>query len=241
MKRILCLLLVFVFQQAQAQVCEGDTSLKAPVFYPSVLPAAITNELYDEIIQIRTVKDTMVLYNNVLVQARFDSIKLKSVGGLPDGFTYACGVAGCTFVWDETRCVKLSGLPQAGQEGYYPLTFYVTAYVTLFGSLRVTQEDSLKNYAILVSNDPSVSVPTFSFSKDDFVVYPNPSSGKVTIFYETTKASSIDIRTYAGQRIDTFTETDVLDLSKYARGLYWISLNFPDGRVVHKQIALQNP
>lgn len=239
MKRILYLILFFAVQSAQAQICEGDSTLQGTVFHPSVLPAAITGETYDEVIQIRTVKDSMVLYNNVPVQARFDSIVLRSVGGLPQGFTYACGLPGCVFVSDQTRCVKLSGVAQAGQEGLYPLTFYVTAYVTLFGSLRVSQEDSITSYSLLVSNDPSVSILIPAITNEKCVVFPNPGSGKLQCHYFGEKAQLIQVRNITGQFIAEFIETETIELENYPAGLYYVELYFPQGIVVRKQVSIQ--
>jgi len=74
---------------------------------------------------------------------------------------------------------------------------------------------------------------------DKFIIYPNPTSGKLSIILEERNATSITIRNSLGQLMQSekhlFTNQLELDLSTYPTGIYLLQLEV-DGQVVTKKI-----
>jgi len=67
-----------------------------------------------------------------------------------------------------------------------------------------------------------------------FVIYPNPTTGVVSISLDNIK--KIDLYNNIGQLVSTFTNTSVIDLSKYPTGQYMLRIQIPDSIVIRKII-----
>ena len=57
-------------------------------------------------------------------------------------------------------------------------------------------------------------------NKNSISIYPNPTTGK--FFIQSEKAITTEIHNVLGERIQVEAENKVIDLSKYAKGLYFV-------------------
>jgi uncharacterized delta-60 repeat protein len=76
-----------------------------------------------------------------------------------------------------------------------------------------------------LSNPITITSSKKSFTKTAFEVFPNPATDKVTI--KTTGSGTLEILNTLGQVVitQTATETNELNLSKYAKGVYTVRFN----------------
>jgi len=68
----------------------------------------------------------------------------------------------------------------------------------------------------------------------NFVIYPNPTTGVVSISLDNIK--KIDLYNNIGQLVSSFTNTSVIDLSKYPTGQYILRIQLPKSIVIRKII-----
>jgi hypothetical protein len=88
-----------------------------------------------------------------------------------------------------------------------------------------------------VALSPNVGIETEAFSGNEFLVYPNPSTGLYSVKWssETSSPVTIDITSVVGQlikRIECAKELDQasFDLSNFSDGLYCVTLKFENSQ-----------
>ena len=155
--------------------CTIDTTLKRAGYAPDSLPAAEVGVAYSKSISVLSVRDTTITIGPSKLNVKVDSIKATGVLGLPDGLTYTCQHPRCIFVWDEVRCVGISGTPT--KNGLFPIIIPVVAFGKL-GSTPLTRPDTIRKFSILVTGG-STSIEDIKTS--EVRVYPNPTSGKAVL------------------------------------------------------------
>jgi len=234
MKKLITIIILLSGFFANSQECISDTSLKEPGYVPEVIPDAIVEEPYSQDITIRIIKDSTMMYNGFPVTVTFDSIILYQVDGLPPSFDYVCFNPNCSFVPDTGRCIRLFGNPQIGDEGVYPLTFHVTAYVKIFGT-STTQSDTLNIYSITISDDPNAGVSLIK--TEVFHIYPNPAQDilyiKSSLDIDRLSVCSID-----GKEIFCQKASQSIDVSTLSNGLYLVKLRASDGSVYYQKVII---
>ena len=74
------------------------------------------------------------------------------------------------------------------------------------------------------------------FSKDELNIYPNPSSGKFYLDFQSSSDILVSIKNIAGQTIKTekLNNSDFIDLSDQVQGFYFIQINGGNSNVVKK-------
>jgi hypothetical protein len=187
-KALAFVLLLFVFTGISAQVCIPDTNIKSSGMYPSVLPDATTGSQYNETVQFKFPKDTMVSGNPITL----DSLQIANVEGMPTGFTYQCSNSECMYPGGSNGCVVISGKPSSGQQGDYMVKITVLAK-TMYGGapIWVPFQDSIPFKIGInagINNFVALSQPLFFSVAGNFpnpfeyftrIVYTSPSTGNV--------------------------------------------------------------
>jgi hypothetical protein len=237
---ILLLMMMAIWNTSMnGQICDPDTTMKDPGFRPVELPEAIAGFVYNEKSDIRIISDTLVDFNGFPVRAKFDSIVLINVLGLPNGFSYECLRPNCSFVSNETRCVMLNGNPKPEDVGIYPLTFLLRAHLDIQG-LKLQQTDSLSVYTLKV-NDEYGSLSS-NFVEENSIktvdIWPNPARSEIRIrFNERPKQqSTFQIYTIDGRKVIHATlENHAIDISLLTDGIYFLQIDMENGqKYVHK-------
>ncbi len=160
--------------------CNPDLNLKTSGIFPVELEQATETKPYAQIIQFRMPKDTMVTEFGFPILATIDSIVVTKVNGLPANFTYQCNQVNCKANGGETGCILLSGLPQVGQQGIYPLSVVIKVYARALTITR-TIEDSVTRYSLTVNAATNLSENEIA---SKCLIYPVPSQGIINIDYK---------------------------------------------------------
>jgi hypothetical protein len=112
----------------------------------------------------------------------------------------------------------------------------VTTVYTITGIDAVTGCKSLKTYTLTVA--PCTGIDAAAAGNDSFVMYPNPSSGKVMIESET-KNCSIKVFNQLGQLLyHTKSESgsESIDMSQWNNGVYFVEVQTANARRTQKLI-----
>jgi hypothetical protein len=216
------------------QICDPDTTMKDPGFRPSELPEAIAGFMYNEKSDIRIISDTLVDFNGIPVRAKFDSIVLINVLGLPNGFTYECQRPNCSFVSNETRCVMLNGNPKIEDVGVYPLTFLLRAHLDIQG-LKIQQTDSLRVYTLKVNDEDGTLSSAFEKknSKKTIDLWPNPARSEIRIRFNerSEQRSTYQIHSVDGRSvIHASLENHTIDIGFLNDGIYFLHIDMDNGQ-----------
>jgi hypothetical protein len=224
-----------------SQVCTPDNSITQPGYYPQTLDPAPILKPYEEVIQIRVISDTTVDFNGNMVYAVIDSVKVIKVLGLPSSLTYSCYHPRCVFVSSETRCAKLFGTPQIGEEGTYPIDMVVTVYAKIpsFGNFIVTETDTISNFSLEVYDDGTSVLKYNKHISSKVQVYPNPVKNELTINSTETAFTEIKIRSFDGKVVFQSLFQEKTDLSALPPGLYFIELSGMNGEIYNQKIMIE--
>ncbi|GIV41367.1 MAG: hypothetical protein KatS3mg034_0677 [Vicingaceae bacterium] len=152
-----------------------------------------------------------------------DKVILKTIVGLPANFSYACNTGNCTWNGGTSGCALISGNPQQGQAGTYPLKAAVEYYV---GGLQTPQKDTAYGYKIVI--DPAAGVSLIR--SEDLSISPNPANDRFILFNAQAKNLEVLIYNTLGELIQAKTtisnakniQVNVNDLPD---GIYFIKVN----------------
>lgn len=231
--------IILISTTTYSQVCTPDNSITQPGYYPSTLEPAPILKPYEQVIQIRTISDTTVEYNGSMVNAKIDSVKVTKVLGLPASFNYACYHPRCVFVGSETRCAKLFGTPQIGEEGTYPIDMVVIVYATVQGFLKLTETDTISNFSLEVYDDGTSVIKDKLSESNKIQVYPNPLKNELNINSGETKFTEFRIKSFDGKVLFQNEFQAKTDLSSLPAGLYFLELSGPNGEAYHQKIMIE--
>lgn len=224
-----------------SQVCTPDNSITEPGYYPQTLDPAPILKPYEEVIQIRVISDTTVDFNGNMVNAVIDSVKVIKVLGLPLSLNYSCYHPRCVFVSSETRCAKLFGTPQIGEEGTYPIDMVVTVYARIpsFGNFRVTETDTISNFSLEVYDDGTSVLKHNKHISSKVQVYPNPVKNELTIKSTETAFTEIKIRSFDGKVVYQSLFQEKTNVSDLPAGLYFLELSGINGESYNQKIMIE--
>lgn len=72
----------------------------------------------------------------------------------------------------------------------------------------------------------------------DYSLYPNPSSGQISLTNPLLEERTIDIFTISGVLVSSHTNADAVWRTTLEPGVYWVTLRQPSGRAVEKVVVL---
>lgn len=240
LNKIFCLLILILNFSAYSQTCVPDTSIKESGFYPEQLDTVIPETNYVQVLQIRVIKDTIVEIFGFPQQAYIDSIILKNIVGLPQGFQYKCYNDRCRYVPDTTGCAVLTGQATSSQEGVYPLKLAVDIYGRLASGFKAVQSDTIRNLTLVVG-DGSASVVNQDLRRAS--LFPIPmQNGKAVLrtmpsnLPATMKVYSMDGKLVLDKGI-TESETQI-DLNLVHNSTYFVLITDKNGQILWKDQVL---
>lgn len=120
--------LLFGFS-ASAQVCTPDTSTLPAGYYPNAITDGSETVPYSHTVTVVVPVDTTISGFTVPI----DSLVVTNISGLPSGLSFACNPGSCGIPGGDKGCVELSGRPDQGTIGLYPVTVEGIIYANLFG------------------------------------------------------------------------------------------------------------
>jgi len=129
MKKLLFSALCFIALTVNGFAQCPDGSITAPGFHPPAaqLPSIERGVPYNETIQVNIPGTLDTLGFTVTI----DSVRVDSIGGLPNGISYTCNQPGCIFNGNSGGCVTFSGTTTDPVGQYDLLPVSVTAFVTI--------------------------------------------------------------------------------------------------------------
>lgn len=236
--------LLVSLSSAFSQSCVVDTNnynLFAP---PSEeLPCVIRHQPYDITLQL--------FCPSSLGGITIDSIKVTAFHNLPIGITKVSTPVNGMMYPDGRACIHISGTT-ADTVGFYEIIYDGTAYTSAgaapFWYLRANVPGALPDYALTVIDSGEVCTNTTTSIKKQnsvlaeiFSVYPNPNHGIFELRFNSPEKTDgeLNVRDITGRIIfsqktaSPFYETTI-DISQYARGIYFIEYRTADGLGVKK-------
>lgn len=186
------ILSVFLSLNSNAQTCTPDPTYTAtPGVHPDSaanFSSGVVNTPYNQNITVVVPQDTVV--PPLPWPIPFDSIHLVSIQNLPNGLTYMCSPAGCTWLGGTYGCAAIYGTPTTADT--FNLTITVNAYV---GGSTAPVPQTLDYYRIIIS--PAVGINENSnFTYEVKQNIPNPFSGKTTIKFSVPSDDKVKICVY---------------------------------------------
>jgi uncharacterized repeat protein (TIGR01451 family) len=140
------------------------------------------------------------LYGNILA-VRFNDIML------PDSTTDYNGSMG----YFQYRIKPLPNLPLGSQ-------IENTAYIYFDYNAPIVTNTTQNNFDFLTN------VKQYSISKNEFILYPNPSNG-IFSFSDNSKVKTVEVINLIGEQILSQTTQKQINLSNYSKGIYFAKIN----------------
>lgn len=151
----LTLLLVAFAFGAQAQ-CTPDQSITQPGFYPAPdsLPCVERGVLFDTVLQFKNFSTVNAADFGIPfpVTVTVNWVRVDSIGGLPNGLSYACNPSSCQFPGGSNGCINFTGTTSS-PAGQYPLVIYATinADVPGFGNFEEQGTSDDLGYSVFLN------------------------------------------------------------------------------------------
>lgn len=242
MKHFLFLFLCTVFFQASySQACVIDTGN-----YSLITPTA------DELPCIERGKNYQIVLQfyapPALAGFTINSIEVTSFTNMPTGITTMCTPVNCTMPGNGRACITLYGNTM-DTVGTYNIVYngfvYTNQGTAPFSYIRQNLPGALPDYYLDVIEDGAVcrgttAIATQSGSREiEFSVMPNPNNGifNVDVSKGINGNTALKISDATGrnvyEQILTLNRTNV-DLSSFAKGIYFVQLQTADGFSVRK-------
>ena len=155
------------------------------------IPAAISTQLYNEVVHLRIPADTLLLGTTIPI----DSIGVDSISGIPSAFSYATNSPNDYWLGGTYGCFIVQGNPQQSDVGVYTMTLHTTIYLGHNPNNTQIYEVDF-DFVVLDS-----SVLGFSDVKaNQFVVRqnaPNPFDYKTTIGFHSPRAEMFTLEVFS--------------------------------------------
>jgi hypothetical protein len=215
---------------------------------PDQLPCVVAGENYNQIIQVQNL-------NNLQGVVTVDSMILDSIIGLPQGLNWIKNPN--VLARSANGCLTFFGVTNA-PAGQYQLKWYGTVWATapVVGSRTYTgnlsQFSSAYNYYLNVINPGDqcrsvTAVNDFSTELNSAMyILPNPNNGLFEFSLDAGKRITGELAVFDvtgkkvfSQQLDAIgLYTTSIDLSKFAKGLYILRLQTPDG-AASKRVSVE--
>lgn len=234
---------------ANAQ-CDPDFTIEEPGLSPadSLLPCIVRTEAYTQVIQFKNFETFEFGGQNVTIQ----SLKIDSIGNVPEGLTWVTNKADDTFAGGENGCILMTGTTEASA-GVYPLDIFVIADIGIGQNIPVNASDEGLGYALRVK-EPGGECPEIGAvglreisNVSLFSVYPNPVNDRA---YVQVNVLNNDTYTYSvydvtgkelkRNTIDVVNGINIFELNveNFATGIYFISVS-NGNEVVTERLIVQ--
>lgn len=228
---------------AQAQPCTPDQNITQPGIYPDQLPDAKANTSYSEVIQFKFPKDTSFGANEVPI----DSVRIDSVKGFPDGFSFQTNKPRPTYLGGENGCVVIMGTANSAQVGPYTITVYATGFARVSGfAFAAPFEQNVDFNVIEATGIFREKVQPVAFAVEQN--YPNPFSAATTITFTLPQAQDVSFRMYdvLGKPLNNREinarkgeNTITLERKNLPSGIYFYSIQY-GSRVITRRMSIKN-
>ena len=236
LRQLLILVAVLMISlQGISQPCTPDQNITEAGFHPKSLPIANVGENYKQVLQIRVFEDTTVNINGNNVIATIDSINVVDIKGLPSSFYYTCSRKNCSFIPDSTGCSTLEGTPQNSDIGDHVLEIEIEVFAKIFGTVSTSQKDTVRQFTLVVDDPSSVT----DLSSGQVRIYPNPSSGSLTINPLHSKVAQVTCYNSLGEVVDYQTIEGKIQLNKSTPGIYTVKVDFEDGSSITDRLLIK--
>ncbi len=245
---ILMFLLLLAGHHVIIAQCVPDLNITQPGIYPDSatgLAPGVVGQPYQQVMQIKVLTDTSIVYSGFQVTVTIQNIQLMSFTGFPPGITYACNPATCIFPGGSNACVLISGVPTTA--GVYNLNAVVktTGTTVLFGqTITLTQFDTIDYYSIVVGavglNEINPSIFNLGIPQ------PNPAVDYsiVDFYVPSDERLSYGIYTLTGLKVQAGTlkarkgfNSHKINLHSLTPGVYLYSLSTHSLRLTRKLIV----
>ena len=226
--------------------CIPDTSIthNRPGTYPDTitgLPHAFTGQAYSTVIQVKVLTDSTTSGG---LTGIIDSIVIENVLGLPNGFSYICTPAGCSFPGGSNGCITLMGTaPTIQMVGTYHLIVKSTYYFKVFG-IPQTYPLDITGYSIIIDTTTGLtSLEKVNFSAGQNIPNPAKDFTLVPVFLSHPGEVSLTVVNLIGKKVLSHTfylqkgKTNIpLDLSGLQPGIYLYSFSIGINNVTRRMI-----
>jgi hypothetical protein len=236
-------LFLFGFATANAQTwpCTPDPNLTYNGISPEELPNAMAGYEYWSTLSFKIPRDSSIMGIGVTV----DSAQFVYATGKPPGFTFYCNTPNCVWPGGAKGCALFNGKVDSSftdSTAEFPMKIYtLTWYRFTGGTDQFSRLDSATNYVFRIAKYNGIAeFATYS----TLHAYPNPTTGNLTIELRdlTNSPGKLQVTDAFGKTIhqqevsgnDRFLNTINIDLSAYAKGLYWVTLQTDKGSAIRK-------
>lgn len=171
-----------------------------------------------------------------------DSLKITSIEGLPEGYTYTCLDPDCSMLGGDLSCVVLSGV--TNEPGQYPLIVNINLYATV-ASIGIEVPTAYTEFTLVVEGTDNID----ELNSSNFVLNqnaPNPFSNFTMIPFEIKDAGQASIEVYNLLGEQVFAASDFyaagehqlrLDAEEFQSGVYFYRLEV-DGQVQTRRMLV---
>lgn len=214
----------YMRHEVRAQ-CSPDPQYTQPGIYPDTitnLPHAMETVPYSTTITfvIPATYDTII--GGYSVTLTVNQVILKGIIGLPANFSYACNTANCTWTGGVSGCALISGNPQIGQAGTYPLIAPVEYYLS---GIPTPLKDTAYGYKIVI--DPAAHVA--SLQNEKIRMLPNPAQKEVTFENVSMQKITLDLYNALGEKIHSKSFSSdqpriTMNVSDLPEGIYYVRI-----------------
>lgn len=247
MLRILLVVTIYFsgFFLANAQ-CTPDTAIGNARIYPAKIGDAMAGYTYYQTFTFRVTHDSDIVINGTTVHAVVDSAHLISIGGIPQGYSYACTPAKCTWPGGSLGCALLQGKTEktdTAKVKEYPIMVIVQSWFKV-GSLNLSRVDTNTEYIFKIKSYSG----NFEISKTkNLTVHPNPSEGNFKIELRDIQTDNNRIEVYGldGRLVfekqfnkpTQFLTTEEVSLNPENKGIYLVRM-VSGGQVYQQKIVV---
>lgn len=226
-----------------AQCTPGDYD--EPGLHPDTtqgLPPAAETEPYEEVVTVVVPEDTTIQIQGSTQTVQIDSIGITDVHGMPSGFNYTPNSSSGYWPGDSSGCVLVTGDPQPGDEGVYPVEIDVMVYA----SGGFTAPFTYTGYELEILDSTHVNINEVKKSSvNEILAFPNPFEDELTIEFVMNKNAPVEVEIFnmvgdvlkqktinatAGDNSIKFNTTSFTD------GLYFYRFNAGDKVITRKLV-----
>lgn len=216
--------------------CNVDTTFTTNLsFTPNPIPCAFQGIPYDQDITFVLPNDTVFLG----FPAPFTEHTIIAVDDLPNGLTYACNQANCTYPVNAptiTRgCLRITGTPTALTNPMDSVKIRVRSSIQTFLGVIDTVNTLNVHICVLTGTEEALAA---GYEAD---ILPNPSQGDSRLQIYLPKPGRADIRLYdaLGREVKMIHSGDLqrgkhtfeIQAEGLSQGLYYIRMNMDEGQM----------